>query len=238
MASQWLTIPVDGAPMWAYLSLPDSPGPHPAVIVAQHGAGAGVDDWVQDMTRRLAAADYVAVAPHLFHREDPAAVSDPPMSRIGRLRDEHILNDINATMALLRRHPAVRGDRIGITGFCMGGRVTYLLAAANPLIKAAGVFYGGNILVPWGTPPTPFERTSHISCPVIGFFGDDDANPTPADVAQIAAELTRHGKVHRFYSYPDTGHSFQWNGTPAYRAHAARDSWDKLLEWFQKYLHA
>lgn len=238
MASQWLTIPVDGEPMWAYLSLPDSPGPNPAVVVAQHGAGAGVDDWIQDMTRRLAAAGYVAIAPHLFHREDPSAVSDPPSSRVSRLRDEQIIQDVNVTIELLRRHPAVRGDRIGITGFCMGGRVAYLMAAANPLIKAAGVFYGGNILVPWGHAPTPFDRTSSITCPVIGFFGADDPNPTPADVEKIAAELTRHGKVHRFYSYPDTGHSFQWNGTSAYRAHASRDSWDKLLDWFQQYLRS
>lgn len=238
MASQWLTIPVDGEPMWAYLSLPDSIGPNPAVVVAQHGAGAGVDDWVQEMTRRLAAAGYVAIAPHLFHREDPSAVSDPPSSRVARLRDAQIIQDINGPIELLRRHPAVRGDRIGITGFCMGGRVAYLMAAANPLIKAAGVFYGGNILVPWGPAPTPFDRTPSITCPVIGFFGADDANPTPADVEKIAAELTRHGKVHRFYSYPDTGHSFQWNGTPAYRAHASRDSWDKLLDWFQQYLRS
>jgi carboxymethylenebutenolidase len=238
MASQWLTIPVDGEPMWAYMSLPDSPGPNPAVVVAQHGAGAGVDDWVQDMTRRLAAAGYVAIAPHLFHREDPSAGNDPPSSRVSRLRDAQIIQDVNATIELIRRHPAVQGDRIGITGFCMGGRVAYLMATANPLIKAAGVFYGGNILVPWGPAPTPLDRTSSITCPVIGFFGADDANPTPADVEKIAAELTRHGKVHRFYSYPDTGHSFQWNGTPAYRAHASRDSWDKLLDWFQQYLRS
>ena len=178
----------------------------------------------------------MAIAPHLFHREDPGAVNEPPLNRIGRLRDENIIKDVNATIELLRRHPSVRGDRIGITGFCMGGRVTYLMAAANPLIKAAGVFYGGNILAPWGNGPTPFDRTRNINCPVIGFFGQDDANPTPADVQKIDAELTRHGKVHQFYPYPDTGHSFQWNGNPAYRANAARDSWEKLMDWFQKYL--
>lgn len=236
MASQWLTIPVDGQDMWAYMSLPDNPGPNPAVVVAQHGAGVGVDDWIQDITRRLSAAGYVAIAPHFFHREDPGAVNEPPGGRVGRLRDDNIIKDVNATIELLRRHPAVRGDRFGITGFCMGGRVTYLMAGANPLIKAAGVFYGGNILAPWGNPPTPFDRTRNINCPVIGFFGEDDANPTPADVQKIDAELTRHGKAHQFYSYPDTGHSFQWNGNPAYRANAARDSWEKLLDWFQKYL--
>jgi len=221
--------------MWAYMALPDSPGPHPGVVVAQHGAGSGVDDFVQEMAKKLSASGYAAIAPHLFHREDPGS-SDPPLSRIQRLRDENIIKDINAAIEYLRRHPSVRGDRIGITGFCMGGRVTYLLAAANPLIKAAGVFYGGNIMAPWGGPPTPFDRSRNISCPVIGFFGEDDSNPTTDDVKKIDAELTRLGKVHQFYSYPDTGHSFQWNGNAAYRANAARDSWEKLMDWFQKYL--
>jgi carboxymethylenebutenolidase len=235
MPAQWTTISVDGKDMWAYMALPDTPGPHPGVVVAQHGAGSGVDDWIQSITRRLAGAGYATITPHLFHREDPDS-DDPPTSRIQRFRDEDIVKDMNAAFDLLSRHPSVRGDRIGVTGFCMGGRVTYLMATANPRLKAAGVFYGGNIMAPWGGPPTPFDRTSDINCPVIGFFGEDDSNPSPDDVKRIDAELARHNKVHEFHSYPGAGHSFQWNGTDAFRPEAAIDSWAKLLAWFHKYL--
>ena len=81
MASQWTAVHVEGQQMWAYLSLPDGQGPHPGVVVIQHGSG--VDDWVQDMTKRLSSAGYVAMAPSLYHREDPA--TDDPSGRFGRL---------------------------------------------------------------------------------------------------------------------------------------------------------
>ena len=232
MASQWTTIDVDGQEMWAYLSIPDAPGAHPGVIVIQHGSG--VDDFTQDIARRLSDAGYAAIAPSLYHREDP--IADDPSGRFGRLRDSNIIKDVNAAFERLRRHPSVRGDRIGITGFCLGGRVTYLMAGSNPLLSAAAVFYGGNTMVPWGDGPVPFVRTPNINCPVIGFFGEDDANPSPEDVKKIDAELTKHGKPHEFHSYAGTGHSFQWKGTENYRAEAAGDSWEKLLAWFQKYL--
>lgn len=233
MASQWTTVQVNGQDMQVYMSLPDGLGPFPGVIVIQHGSG--VDDWIQDMTRRLSAGGYAAIAPDLYHREDPNA--GDPGGRFGRLRDENIIVDVNAAFEYLRTQPSVRGDRIGITGFCMGGRVTYLMAGTNPLLRAAGVFYGGNITVPWGGDgPTPFDRSGDINCPVIGFFGEDDSNPSVDDVKKIDAELTRHGKIHEFHNYTGTAHSFQWNGTESYRAEASRDSWEKLLAWFQKYL--
>ena len=231
MASQWTTVNVDGQEMWAYMSLPESPGPHPAVVVMHHGY---LDEWVQDMTRRLSSAGYVAIAPHLHHRVDPNVTE--LLGWVGELRDENVIKDANAVIEHLRRHPSVRGDKVGITGFCLGGRLTYLVAASNPLLGAAGVFYPGRTMVPWGDGPTPFDRTSTIGCPVIGFFGEDDANPTPDDMRKLDAELTRHGKVHEFHSYSGAGHSFQWNGTENYRAEASKDSWEKLLAWFQKYL--
>ena len=232
MASQWTTIDVDGQEMWAYMSLPNAPGAHPGVLVIQHASG--VDDFTQGITRRLSDAGYAAIAPNLYHREDP--VADDPGGRFGRLRDANIIKDVNAAFERLRRHPSVRGDRIGITGFCLGGRVTYLMAGSNSQLRAAAVFYGGNTMVPWGDGPTPFDITPNINCPVIGFFGEDDPNPSPEDVKKIDAELTRHEKLHTFHSYAGTGHSFQEKGTESYRDAAAEDSWGKLLAWFQKYL--
>ena len=231
MAAQWTTVHVDGQQMWAYTSIPDSPGPHPGVTLIHHGY---LDDWVQDMVRRVSEAGYAVVAPDLHHRVDPDV--NEVMGRVRELRDDNIIKDVNAAIELLRRHPSVRGDRIGIMGFCLGGRITYMMAAINPSLKAAGAFYPGNTMVALGDGRSPFDRTADIGCPLIAFFGEDDPNPTPDDVRKLDAELTRHGKLHEFHSYAGAGHSLQWNGTEAYRAEAAKDSWGKLLAWFQKHL--
>ena len=231
MATQWTTVHVDGQQVWAYTSLPDSPGPHLGVALIHHGY---LDDWVQDMVRRMSEAGYAVVAPDLHHRVDPNV--NEVMGRVRELRDDNIIKDVNATIELLRRHPSVRGDRIGIMGFCLGGRISYLMAASNPSLKAAAAFYPGNTMVAWGDGPLPFDRTANIGCPLIGFFGEDDSNPTPDDVRKLDAALSHHNKVHEFHSYPGAGHSFQWNGTESYRAEASKDSWARLLAWFQKYL--
>ena len=231
MPSQWATVHVDGHQMWAYTSIPDSPGPHPGVAVCHHGY---LDEWVQDIARRVSQAGYAVVCPDLHHRVDPE-VNDMG-TKVRELRDENAIRDVSAAIELLRRHPQVRGDRMGIMGFCLGGRTSYLLATANPALKAAAAFYPGNTMVAWGDGPSPFDRTSGIGCPLLGFFGEDDANPTPDDMRKLDAELTRLGKAHEFHSYPGAGHSFQWNGTDDYRPEAATDSWDKLMAWFQRHL--
>jgi carboxymethylenebutenolidase len=118
----------------------------------------------------------------------------------------------------------------------MGGRVSYLMAAANPYLKAAVAYYGGNIMVPWGEGPAPFERTGEIHCPLLGLFGEDDANPSPADMRKLDAELTKQGKAHEFHSYPGAGHAFMNRRGERYRADADRDSWPKTLAFFAKHL--
>ncbi len=234
MPSQWTTIHVDRHDIWAYMSLPDSDGPHPGVVVIQ--GGQGLNDWLQSICRRLSAAGYATVAPNLYHRQDPTLRDESPLTKIGRLRDEIVIHDINATIAHLSRHPSVRGDKLGITGFCIGGRVAYLMAGVAPLLRVAGVFYPASTMDRWGDNPTPLERTQSITCPIIGFFGEDDSNPSPADARKIEAELTRHGKTHAFHSYAGAGHAFQQDGDERYRVEAARDSWEKLLAWCQEYL--
>ena len=233
MAGRWDTLNVDGSSMRCYLSTPAGAGPFPAVVVAQHAGG--VDDFIQAMTDRLAAAGYVGIAPELYHREDPNS-SDNALTHMGHLRDPNIVQDMNAAIDHLKTLSEVRGDRIGITGFCMGGRVAYLLATHNPDLRAAVAFYAGNIMTPWGEGPAPFDRTNQIGCPVMGLFGEDDQNPNPADVAKLDAELSRLGKAHEFHSYPGAGHAFMSEGRPSYRQQAAEDAWPKCVGWFDRYL--
>ncbi len=159
------------------------------------------------------------------------------MTRIGRLRDPEVIRDVNATVEHLRRLPGSRVARIGIIGFCMGGRVSYLLAGSSPVFKAAGVFYGGNIMKPWGDGPAPFDLTPRIACPVAGFFGLEDANPSPDDVKKIDAELDRLGKPHEFHSYAGAGHAFlNFTNPNTYREGPAADAWQKLLPFLDKHL--
>ena len=234
--SQWLTIPTDGHNMWSYMSMPDTPGPHPGVVVIMQALG--LDSWVQDITRRLAAEGYTAIAPNLYHRDDPTVRDANFFEPIGRLRDDTVIKDCNATIEHLARHPSVQGDRIGITGFCFGGRVAYLMAEVSPLIKAAGLWYPWHILESWGDGPSPWDRTRDINCPIVGFFGEDDEDPTVEEGKRVDAELTRLGKNHEFHYYAGAPHAFLFDGSDRYRPGAAKDAWGKLLDTFHKHLLA
>ena len=233
MAATWETLNVDGSEMRTYMALPDTAGPAPGVVVAQHGAG--VDNFIHGIVDRLASEGFAAIAPDLYHRDDPDAPTEG-MARIGRLRDDRIVRDMTAARDYLGSQPGVRADRIGVTGFCMGGRVAYLMAVNDPECRASAVFYGAFSFVPWGEGPAPIEGTARITCPVLGLFGDEDQNPTPEQVHEMDAELTKHSVAHEFHSYPGTGHGFMVEGSPAYRTEAARDGWEKTMAWFRRYL--
>ena len=235
MPSRWDTVQVDGADMRCYLASPDSAGPHPVVVVIQHAGG--VDQFIQGMTDRFASEGYVAIAPELYHRDDPNSPDDA-LTKMTRLRDVNIVADVNATVEHVKELPGVSAANVGITGFCMGGRVAYLIPARNQDFNAAVVFYGGNTMVSWGEGTPPFELTADIGCPVMGLFGEDDPNPNPTDVAKIDDELTKHGKAHQFHSYAGAGHAFMNEGRPSYRGDAAADAWQKCLGWFDKHLRS
>jgi carboxymethylenebutenolidase len=233
VATSWATARVDGQAMRIYTSVPEGKGPFPAIVVIQHQGG--VDEFVQEMTERVASAGYTGAAPDLYHRDGPDCRDDGPTRR-ARLLDANVMKDVNATVDFLRGHASVDARRLGIVGFCMGGRVAYLMAAAQPAFKAAVDYYGGNVMVPWGEGPAPFERTAEIHCPLMGFFGEEDANPSPADMRKLDAELTRCGKAHEFHSYPGANHAFMNRRGARYHAQADRDSWPKALAFFEKHL--
>ena len=222
-------LQVDGQDMETHVSVPSGSGPFPAIVVIQ--AAGGVNDFITGVCDNLSAEGYAAVAPNLFHRLDPSIPNGPPKARM--LKDPEIVADVNITMDFLRGHPGIDGERIGITGFCMGGRVTWLAAASNPHFKATVPYYGGNIMVPWGEPEkTPFELADNIPCPILFHFGEIDENPSQDDMAKLDAELTRLGKAHQFYTYPGADHAFMDHTGPRYHKDAAEASWPRTLEFF------
>ena len=232
LSGRWEEIKTADGEMRCYVIAPDST-PAPGVVVAQHAGG--VDEFVRGICDRFAEASFVAIAPDLYHREEPDS-KDDPMTRMSRLRDRTIITDMIAAVEFARSLEEVGDAKLGVTGFCMGGRVAYLTAGATDAFNASVVFWGGNIMQPWGDGASPFDITNHISCPVLGLFGEDDPNPTPADVAKIDAEMTRLGKAHEFHSYAGAGHAFMNESRPSYRAEASADAWKRAVAWFNRHL--
>lgn len=234
MEASWETTKVDGSNMRMYLSIPEGPGPFPAVLVSQHGPG--VNEFIQDIVDNLAKEGYVGCAPELYHRVTKEMLADG--SSAGQhLSDPQIVSDIHATVEFLRNHRSVDGERLGVTGFCQGGRTTWLAAATNSHFKAAAPFFGGNIMVPVGdADQSPFDRTDGIKCPVLFHFGGLDTNPSPEDQAKYDAELTRLGITHEFYSYPGADHAFMDYNRDRYQKEASDVAWPRTLQFFSAHL--
>lgn len=227
---------VGGQEMDLYASVPSGAGPFPAVVIAFHIGG--LDEFDRTMADRLAAEGYVAVVPDLFHRFSKEVLAGPRLGRLDHLNDPDIIADVNAAVSFLQHHRSVSRDRIGITGFCMGGRVAWLLAALNPAFKATVPFYGGHIMTTWGkAKQTPFELTKGINCPMMFHFGEDDPNPSVQDRDKFDAELTKLKKPHRFYTYPAAGHAFMdFTNPERYRKAAADAAWPRTLQFFATHL--
>ncbi len=239
MPANWVDINVGGSSMEGYVTRPEGDGPHPAVIVIQEVWG--VNSHIQAVADRLPAQGYVGVAPSMFHRQGKMMTGlheelDTAISRMQQCTDQGIVADVRAAVDYAKAQPFVNSNKIGIVGFCFGGRVCYLAAANIPDLSASVVFYGGNIGVPYGDGPSPLDQTANISCPILGLFGEEDANPTLADVANIDAELNKHDKAHEFHNYAGAGHGFHCEARASYRPEAAQDGWAKALAWFDKNL--
>jgi carboxymethylenebutenolidase len=231
---QYEEIIVDGNPTRLCVGTPSGKGPHPAMVVMCHGAG--LDGFTQDRVDQLAKAGYVTAAPDMFHRIPH--ITDSAEKR-ANMTDTEIANDIVATIDYLQARDDVDGTRIGIVGHCMGGRMSFQGAIVSDAIKACVVYYGGNMMKAWGSnePKTPFEQLDQITCPVIGFFGLEDANPSPADVDQIEASLKANGIDYEFHRYEGAGHAFQnFLSEERYREEPTKDSWARMLAFLKKHL--
>ena len=233
MPSTWQNVKIDGGNMPLYVSLPESGEPVPGIVVV-HGQ-SGLEDFIRHTTHMLALQGYAAVAPNLYHRDGPDCKDENPV-RKARLRDPSIIKDIEGAIGFLKNHPRVNGGKLGIVGFCMGGRLVYLMSAASKDLKAGVMFYGSGTMVPFGEGPTPFDHTREINCPIQGHFGEEDKNPSPEDMQKLDAELTKYGKAHEFHTYAGAAHAFCNTGSANYRPHAAALSWPKAMDFFARHL--
>jgi len=226
----------------AYFARPVGPGPFPGVVLVHHAPGW--DEWYKEATRKFAHHGYVAICPNLYCRvghgtpEDVAA----KVRAAGGVADEQVVGDVEASMRYLRSLPYLNG-RVGVIGSCSGGRHTYLVSCRVKGFDAAVDCWGGRVVMAQQdlnpkTPAAPIDLTKDLSCPLLGLFGEEDQNPTPAQVAQHEQELKKHGKSYEFHMYSKAGHGFFYYDRPAYRQEQAVDGWKKVFAFFEKYLGA
>jgi carboxymethylenebutenolidase len=239
MTHQVDIVSVQGDPMELFYFPPDTSAPQSAVILCQHfpvgHAGLEHDEFTLATAERLAQAGHAVAVPFLFHWWPKQA--DMALKR-SESRDERMVADLEATFEYISAQPNVDASRIGIVGHCWGGRVAWLGACVLPALRACAVFYGGRVKIAMGGGPAPIELAGRIRCPVIGFFGDEDQNPTPADVDDYSKALTAAGVEHTFHRYAGAGHAFQNFPTPdRYRERASEDAWAKLLTFLATQLH-
>ncbi len=223
-----------------YFARPTGAGPYGSVVVIHHMPG--YDEATKEITRKFAYHGYQALCPNLYSREAPGASSDDAAATArarGGVPDERLVGDVKGAADFLRSQTA-SNSRVGVIGYCSGGRQTFLSACSLD-IDAAVVCYGAFIVAdPPAELPSSAKSIIHLapnaSCPILGLFGAEDKFPTPQEVAQLDQELTKYSKEHEFHVYEGAGHAFFAVDRPSYRPEAAKDGWEKIWEFFGKHL--
>jgi carboxymethylenebutenolidase len=223
-----------------YLARPLGPGPFGSVVVIHHMPG--YDDPTKEIARRFAASGYAALCPNLYTREAPGASPDDAAATAraqGGVPDERLVGDVGGAAGYLRSMPTSNG-KAGVIGYCSGGRQAFLAACSLPL-DAAVDCYGAFVV---GTPPEGMplkvgpiiHLAKDLSCPLLGLFGAEDQHPSPEQTAELDDELKAQGKTYEFHTYDGAGHAFFAVDRPAYRPEAANDGWQRIWDWFGRYL--
>jgi len=236
-------VKAEAGNMPAYLARPADAGKHPAVVVVQEAFG--LNKHIKDVTERIAREGYVALAPDLYYRENSAVVGYDNLQEAIRLMmglwDDKIVADMAGVINHVKAQSFVRADRIGVTGFCMGGRVTFLTACRNADVKAAVPFYGGgigNVQPSERTPRAPLEYADGLRCPLLLFFGEIDPFIPLDEVEKIKQRLAELKKTAETVVYPGAPHGFFCDERDSYRPDAAKDAWSRLTKFFAQHLQA
>jgi carboxymethylenebutenolidase len=229
-------VPVRDGEMPAYRAMPANGRNLPIVLVVQEIFG--VHEHIQDVARRFAKLGYLAVAPELYTRQGDVSrlgSIDEIRPIVAKVPDEQVMADLDAACDWAAKNG---GDpaRLGITGFCWGGRIVWLYAAHNPKLKA-GVAWYGRVEGP-GTalqPKNPIDLVQEIHAPVLGLYGGADAGIPNEGVDRMRAALAAAGKRSEIHTYPGAPHAFFADYRPSYREAAAQDGWKRLLDWFRRH---
>jgi carboxymethylenebutenolidase len=235
-----VTIDVNGFGMPAYRAAPAGRTGLPVVLVLSEIFG--VHEYIADTARRFAHAGCLAIAPELFVRQgDPQSygeIAKLMAEVIAKVPDEQVMGDLDATV---KWAAANGGDisRLGVTGFCWGGRQVWLYAAHNPQVKAGVAWYGRLVGERTAlTPRHPVDVAASLKAPVLGLYGGADTG-IPLDTVDMMKKALAEGsaaaKASTFVVYPDAPHAFHADYRPSYRKEAAEDGWKRALAWFQQH---
>lgn len=231
-----VSIPVEDGEIPGYLARPDGVGPFPVILVVQEIFG--VHEHIQDVCRRFAQQGYLALAPELFHRQgDVSGLSDfdAILEIVRQVPDAQVMADLDAAVVhAAGEHGNVA--RLGITGFCWGGRITWLYAAHSALVGAGVAWYGrvsgdASELQPFH----PVDVAGQLMAPVLGLYGGQDTGIPLSEVEKMQAALAAADSDSTFHIYLDAPHAFFADYRPSYRQDAARDGWERALAWFRQH---
>jgi len=222
-----------------YYSRPLGAGPHPGIVLIPHMPGW--DEFLRETARRFTAHGYSVLCPNIYERfghGTPTEVSGKAREN-GGVPDACVMGDTQSCIDYLKRDMNGNG-KVGVIGMCSAGRHTYLAACTCEGVDAAVDCWGGGVI------PNPermmpgavnvIEQTKNLSCPLMGIFGNEDRMPTPPEVDQTEEELKKYNKTYEFYRYDGAGHGIWYYDKPMYRQEQAMDSWNKALDFFDRYL--
>ena len=231
-------IPTTSGDLPAYYARPARGGGFPTVLVIEEIFG--VHEHIKDLCRRFAKAGYFAIAPELYVRQgDPSKYTEIPKlvaELVSKVPDEQVNSDLDAAVAYAKGSGEADTAKLAVTGFCWGGRITWLYAAHNPGLKAAVAWYG-SIDRPRTElqPKSPIDIAAKLKAPVLGLYGAADQGIPVESVERMAAACKAAGKTCEIKIYPDTPHGFNADYRPSYRPEAAKDGWAKMLTWFKEH---
>ena len=218
--------------VFGYLAQPAAAGKHPAIVIISDNQG--LVDHFRDVARRYAKEGYVALVPDVFSRHGGTAKVNPKGTGVRNYLelapDSAVAEYVNAGFSYLKSLPEVRGDRLGITGFCWGGGHAYLNATRVRGLRAAVIFYGDT--------PKPLELLERIEAPVLAHYAERDKRITSA-VPETEAAMKKYNKSYEYKIYPGAEHAFFHDQRPdRYHSEAAKEAWSRTLEFFKKHLQS
>lgn len=224
----------------AYLARPARENSYGGVVVIHHMPG--YDSGMKEITRKFAAHGYAALMPNLYYREAPGASPDDAAATArasGGVPDERLVGDAAGAAKHLRGLPGSNG-KVGVIGYCSGGRQSFLAACSQIGLDAAVDCYGGAVVrAPQGAPASfkpLIGMSEQLSCPLLGLFGADDQFPTPEETAELSERLSEFGKEHEFHTFPGAGHAFFSADRVSYRVEAANEGWAKVWDFYGRHL--
>jgi carboxymethylenebutenolidase len=231
-----VTIPAADADLPGYRAMPATGQGFPVVLVVEEIFG--VHEHIRDVCRRLAKLGYLAIAPELFARQgDVSKMADPQeiMSTVvAKVPDAQVMADLDATVAWVEKSGTGNPAKLGITGFCWGGRIVWLYAAHGTRLKAGVAWYGRLVgATDDFHPKNPIDLAGALRAPVLGLYGGADSGIPVESIEQMRAALKKAGNPSEIVLYPDAPHGFHADYRPSYRPEAAKDGWRRLQDWFK-----